>query len=328
MNMKSWLESLPESKKPLPILSFPSTRLIGATVYELTHSAEVQTAGIVKVAERVDSAAAVTMMDLSVEAEAFGCEIHAAEDEIPTVTGALVTDEDEADELQIPPLTAGRCTMYINAAAEAKKQITDRPTLAGIIGPFSLAGRIMDVSEALVNCLAEPDMVHKILKKTTAFLIEYAKGYKAAGLDGIVIAEPLSGLLSPALEEEFSSPYVQKLVESVRDDNFAVVYHNCGPNTPKMVPSLIKINADAYHFGDAVSMKEMLTLMPDDKPVCGNISPSAVLLSGNPELVKEKTRELMKECAVHKNFVLSSGCDIPPSAPWENIDAFFEAARE
>lgn len=36
----------------------------------------------------------------------------------------------------------------------------------------------------------------------------------------------------------------------------------------------------------------------------------------------------MGACCGYKNFVISSGCDIPPATPWENIDAFFEAVNE
>jgi formiminotetrahydrofolate cyclodeaminase len=38
--------------------------------------------------------------------------------------------------------------------------------------------------------------------------------------------------------------------------------------------------------------------------------------------------EIMEKCCEHPNFVISSGCDIPPLTPWENIDAFFAAVRE
>lgn len=329
-NMKKslWIDKLHDSKKALPVLSFPSVALIGKSVYDLTHDAAIQADGIVAVAERCPTAAAVTMMDLSLESEAFGCKIHAPENEIPTVVGALITDEDEADELEVPEVGAGRTGMYVEAAAMAKARITDRPLLAGIIGPFSLAGRLMDVSEALVNCIAEPDMVHKLLEKATAFLIEYAKAYKARGLDGILMAEPLSGLLSPALEEEFSAPYVKKLIDAVKDDDFAVIYHNCGPNTPKMTESIYGNGADAFHFGDAIDLAEMLDKMPADKPVCGNISPSAQFLGGTPESIYEKTTELMKKCYSHPNFVISSGCDIPPASPWANIDSFFKAVSD
>ena len=326
--MKKWVMSLAESKKPLPILSFPSAKLLGVTVYQLTHDAKTQASGIIRVASETDSAAAVTLMDLSVEAEAFGCEIKADENEVPTVLGALITDEDEARALEVPEMGTARTGMFVEAAKLAKEAINDRPVLAGMIGPFSLAGRLMDVSEALVNCIAEPDFVHIALYKALEFLVSYAKAYKEAGLDGIVLAEPLSGLLSPDLEEEFSAPYVKKLIELVQDDDFIVIYHNCGPNVPLMTESLVSNGAAAYHFGDAVDLKEMLEKMPDNVPVCGNISPSEQFLNGTPESMKSAVAQLLEKCSVHRNFVLSSGCDIPPASSWENINAFFEASKD
>ena len=326
--MKKWVMSLAESKKPLPILSFPSAKLLGVTVYQLTHDAKTQASGIIRVASETDSAAAVTMMDLSVEAEAFGCEIKADENEVPTVLGALITDEDEARALAVPEMGTARTGMFVEAAKLAKEAINDRPVLAGMIGPFSLAGRLMDVSEALVNCIAEPDFVHIALDKALEFLVSYAKAYKEAGLDGIVLAEPLSGLLSPDLEEEFSAPYVKKLIELVQDDDFIVIYHNCGPNVPLMTESLVSNGAAAYHFGDAVDLKEMLEKMPENIPVCGNISPSEQFLNGTPDSMKSAVTQLLEKCSVHRNFVLSSGCDIPPASSWENINAFFEASKD
>ena len=56
----------------------------------------------------------------------------------------------------------------------------------------SLAGRLMDVSEAMINCYEEPEMVHIVLEKATKFLIDYISAYKEAGADGILMAEPLA----------------------------------------------------------------------------------------------------------------------------------------
>ena len=327
-NMRTWLSQLPKSHKPLPLLSFPSAQLLGASVYDFTHRAELQTEGILRVARRTDAAAAVCMMDLSVEAEAFGCEIKATEDEVPTVVGVLICDEDEAEALAVPTVGNGRTGLYIQAASDAKAAISDRPVLAGIIGPFSLAGRLMDVSEALVNCIADEDFVHAALRKTTAFLTAYAQAYKDAGLDGIVMAEPLAGLLSPALEAEFSAPYVKEIVDAVQDEHFAIIYHNCGPNTPLMTESLYANGAAAYHFGDAVDLLTLLEKMPPDRPVCGNISPVDHFTNGTPEEMSAAVHQLISRCQKHPHFVLSSGCDIPPSARWENIEAFFAAARQ
>ena len=327
-NMREWLETLPASKKALPVLSFPCVSLLGCTVKELISDSDKQAEGMALVAQRTNAAAAVSLMDLSVEAECFGATVHFSDDEVPTVKGRLINDEDEANALQVPAVGTARSGLYVDSIRKAVTKITDRPVFAGIIGPFSLAARLLDVSEIMIDCYDDPDMVHTVLEKATDFLIAYAKAYKEAGANGVMMAEPVAGLLSPSLEEEFSSPYVKKITDAVQDDSFLMVYHNCGDNVLKMTDSLRSIGAAAYHFGNSIDLKEMLEIFPKDIPVMGNMDPAGILRMGTPEIVREKTLELLKKCAGYDNFVVSSGCDIPPMTPWENLDAFFGAVEE
>ena len=329
-NMKQWLADMVGDgrKAALPILSFPSVSLLGITVRELISDSDRQAEGMKLVAERVKSAASVSLMDLSVEAECFGATIRVSDEEVPTVVGRLIHDEDEANALEVPSVGAARSGLYVDSIRKAVDLITDRPVLAGIIGPFSLAARLLDVTEIMMDCYDEPDMVHIVLEKCTAFLIEYAKAYKAAGANGIMMAEPVSGLLSPSLEEEFSSPYVKQIVDAVQDEQFAVIYHNCGDNVLRMTESILSTGADAYHFGNSIDMADMMAKMPADVVVMGNVDPAGVLRQGTPETVRAATLDVMSKCCSYPNFVISPGCDIPPATPWENLDAFFAAAEE
>ncbi|MCL2056522.1 MAG: uroporphyrinogen decarboxylase family protein [Oscillospiraceae bacterium] len=330
MNMTQWFSEMAASpvKKAMPILSFPSIQLLGIGVKELISDSELQAKGIKAVADTVDSAAAVSLMDLSVEAEAFGSAIRCSDDEVPTVIGHIIENEEQAQALIIPEVGAGRTGLYIEAIKKACTMITDRPVFAGVIGPFSLAGRLLDVSEAMIYCYDEPDLVHTVLEKAASFTTRYIKAYKAVGANGVVIAEPLAGLLTPALNEEFSAAYVKRIVDAVQTDDFAVVYHNCGGGTPKMTDAITSIGARAYHFGNAVDMKEMLGLMPANVIVMGNIDPAGQFRNGTPQSIKEATLELLNRCGGHPNFVISSGCDIPPMSGWDNVKAFFAAVAE
>jgi uroporphyrinogen decarboxylase len=330
MNMTQWISNAMKDpvKKAIPVLSFPSIQLLGIGVRDLIASSDLQAKGMKAVADRTDAAASVSMMDLSVEAEAFGATIRCSGDEVPTVIGHIIETEDHANALQVPAVGAGRTGIYVEAIKKACALITDRPVFAGVIGPFSLAGRLLDVSEAMIYCYDEPDMVHTVLKKMTQFITEYVKAYKAAGANGIVIAEPLAGLLTPALNEEFSAAYCKQIVDAVQDETFAVIYHNCGGGTPKMIREILAIGAMAYHFGNAVDMAEILALVPNNTIVMGNIDPSSHFRNGTPESVRAATLELLERCGKHPNFVISSGCDIPPLSSWDNIDAFFAAVNE
>ena len=330
MDAKQWLDELRDSevKRAMPILSFPSISLLGVTVRELISDSSLQARGMKMIADRVNSAASVSMMDLSVEAECFGSQIRFSDAEVPTVTGAIIENEEQAVAMEIPSVGIGRTGKYIEAIGKACELINDRPVLAGVIGPFSLAGRLMDVSEAMVRCYTDPEMVHITMRKVSAFLTEYIKAYKNVGANGVVIAEPLTGMLSPDLAAEFSSPYVKQIIAEVQSDDFVVVYHNCGDNTILMIDSILSVGASAYHFGNAINMSDMMAHIPGDTVAFGNVSPAAQFRGGTPESIKAETKRILTECREYKNFVISSGCDIPPSSPWENIDAFFEAVDE
>lgn len=329
-NMAVWLQNVIKAanKRPMPILSFPSVQLLGISVEDLIGSSDLQARGMKAVADAAPSLASVSMMDLSVEAQAFGSSIHFSPDEVPTVVGRIIESPEDAEALAIPDLETARCGLYVEAIRKACGLITDRPVLAGMIGPFSLAGRLMDVTEIMVCCYTDPQLVHCVMEKVTAFLTTYALAYRGTGAGGVLVAEPLAGLLSPELEQEFSTPYVKRIVSAVQTESFLVGYHNCGNNVVPMAESLYDIGAAFYHFGDSIRLKDMLALSPPNVPVMGNISPSGEFLGGTPESVRRAVYSLMEECREYPNFVLSSGCDIPPKTPWENIRAFFAAAGD
>ncbi len=314
-----------DKKQGLPILSFPAAQKLGVTVEELVKDAELQAKAIETVAKETDTIAAISLMDLSVEAEAFGANIRFAPDEIPAVVGQLVADEDAAKALAVPTLEAGRASVCVEGIRLAAERIKDKPVLAGIIGPYSLAGRLMDVTEIMYLCYDEPETVHIVLEKATEYLIAYAKAFKAAGADGVVMAEPLAGIMSPDMADEFSVPYVKRIIEAVQDDNFALIYHNCGNAVSEMTKQIFSQGAAAYHFGNAIDMEDILQKAPSDIICMGNIDPVEQFADGTPESMREAVNSLLDKCSKYPNFVISSGCDIPHHSNWDNINAFFDA---
>ena len=309
--MKKWINyQLNNKHKTMPILTFPVITKTGDTVLELISNSNKLARGMKIIADEFNTSASLTCMDLSVEAEAFGAKIKFLNDEIPTVIGNVVNNQQEIDALSIPNVGASRTGICIDAVIEAKKLITDRPIFAGVIGPYSLAGRLMDMTEIMINCYEEPDMVHSLIDKCATFIEQYILAFKAAGVDGIVMAEPAAGLLSPLIADEFSTRYVKKIVERVNCDNFIFIYHNCG-NVVPLKDSLIDINADVYHFGNAIDIELMLKEMPEDKLIMGNINP-ILFKNSAPDVIKETVTNLLSRCSNYNNFVISTGCDVPP----------------
>ena len=334
-NKNKWINEIKKSDRILamPIISFPAVSILGVKVTDFVKDPEIQARAIETVHDRCPEAvASLCPMDLSVEAECFGTPVRYTENEIPTCSAPLIDPElseeehlEAAEALQVPGLDAGRAGIYIEAVRRAADRISDRPLFAGCIGPFSLAGRLVDVTSSLMFCLTEPEYMEQVLEKATDFIIRYIRAFKEAGANGIIMAEPLAGLLSPAIAAEFSGQYCRRISEAVKDENFVFIYHNCGNTTRVTIDSVRMADADLYNFGNAVDMEEMLQKMPEDVIVTGNVNPVSVLRFGTPEKVREAVTEILTRCGKYKNYMLSTGCDVPPATPWENIDAFYEA---
>lgn len=326
--MKTVVEKILKNKsKTIPILSFPSTQLLGITVNELLESPEMQVKGMNAIVERCNMGASLNMMDLSVEAEAFGCEIVFKDDDVPTVRKGIIDDITEVESIVVPEAGAGRTSICIEGVRLAKEEITDIPVFCGVIGPYSLAGRLFDMTELMMECYDSPDEVKILLSKATEFIISYIKEFRKAGADGVVLAEPAAGLLSPSLNAEFSIPFVKRIIEEINSDDFVVCYHNCGDVVVQMADEIATLSADIYHFGNSIKLRDIISKMPTDSLVMGNVDP-VLFCNGTPEQIKNAVQQVFDECKSFGNFMLSSGCDIPALAKWKNIDAYFEIVNE
>lgn len=326
--MKNKLAEIRRNKnKTIPILSFPSAQLLGISVSQLLSSPESIVNGMLEIRESCNVGASLNMMDLSVEAQCFGAKIRFYDNEVPAVEKGIIEDIEDVNDIKVPEIGLSRDAVFIESIRLAKKKITDMPVFAGVIGPFSLAGRLFDITEIMMECYSSPDEIKILLEKASGFITEYIKELKKAGADGIIMAEPVAGLLSPALNNEFSIPFVEKIFSDINDEDFIICYHNCGSAVTAQLREISTLSADIFHFGNAVDLKTALDIIPSEKLIMGNIDP-VLFLRGTPEEIESKVQELFRSFSAYDNFMISSGCDIPPSARWENINAYFRKVEE
>lgn len=325
INMRSFIERTIEKKEQIaiPIMTNPGIEINGNTVKEAVTDGLVHYKAIKTVCEEFPTGAATVIMDLTVEAEAFGAEVIFPENEIPTVVGRLLSDDQAIKDLEVPSLDNGRVGEYLKANSLAAEGITDRPVLGGCIGPYSLAGRLYDMSEIMMLIYINPEIANLLLRKCTDFIMAYCKALKETGVNGVVIAEPAAGLLSNEDCMNFSSVYVKEIVDEVQDDYFSIILHNCG-NSGQCTPAMVYTGSAGYHFGNNINMKEAMKVVPSNALGMGNLDPVSVFKQSSAEGIKQKTLELLKDLESYPNFVISSGCDTPPALPLENIKAFFE----
>lgn len=327
--MKQWIADTIARKEvaAVPVMTHPGIEQNGHTVKEAVSDGRVHAEAVVRLARQYPSAAAATIMDLTTEAEAFGAEITFSDTAVPAVSKRLLADVDSIYRLQVPLLSAGRIPAYLKANLIAAKEINDRPVLAGCIGPFSLAGRLYDMSEIMALIYENPDAAHTLLTKSTDFIEKYCMALKQTGVQGVMMAEPAAGLLSNEDCMTFSSDYVRRIVDHLQDESFIIILHNCG-NTGHCTKAMVATGAAAFHFGNKCRMDEIIREVPPTALAMGNIDPVSIFKDGTPELMRETVTDLLERMKDHSNFVLSSGCDTPPQTPIANINTFFQALND
>jgi uroporphyrinogen decarboxylase len=57
----------------------------------------------------------------------------------------------------------------------------------------------------------------------------------------------------------------------------------------------------------------------------GNIDPVGVLKMMSPTEVEIQVSMLLEQTSLFPNFILSTGCDVPPNVNISNIQAFYNA---
>ncbi len=310
----------------VPIMSAPGIELLALDADAVYRNPDLQFQCIAALAERFPADLLVTFMDLTVEAEAFGCRVQYSGTGIPDLSGKLLPDAAACKDLPVPAVGSAR-TAQVLSCAEKCAAALPRPVLAGMIGPFSLSCRLVGMTEMLMLSIEEPALAHLLLHKSTQFCSQYLQAIKGTGVAGVIIAEPAAGLVSPAMCQEFAADYLGEMIATVQDDEFLIILHNCG-KTDKQITQLLATGADGLHLGNAVDILTILPQVPENRLVLGNLDPVGILKNAYPDDIYRETLALLQKTSTWPHFVLSTGCDLPREVKVANLDAFFQARTD
>jgi [methyl-Co(III) methanol/glycine betaine-specific corrinoid protein]:coenzyme M methyltransferase len=270
---------------------------------------------------------AIAPFDLCIEAEAMGCEInvyaHSEDLLYPTIKKKLINNEAEM-EITIPSgiTTRGRVPLMVDTIKLLKKDIGSEAAVGSyVLGPFTLAGQVMELNDLLKLSFKKPDKIGKLLEQLTDVIIQVAGEYQKAGVDYITVREmgATSDVLSPRVFKSLILPYLKKIFEKITVPS---VIHICG-KTNEIVPFMAESGAKAISVDQKNDLAETRKKLGPKGLLFGNYDPYNVLVAGTPDLVRQTVRKCMDDGV---NAVWP-GCDIWPTVPAENIKSMMDEVR-
>ncbi|MBC7327294.1 MtaA/CmuA family methyltransferase [bacterium] len=257
----------------------------------------------------------------TIEAEAFGCEVFLPGDNIPVVVSHpyVIGNVPKFPE---DFLQKGRIPVLLEAIKIIKNELKEVPLIVGIVGPFSITGSLVGLTNLLMQMASSPDDIHPYMEIATEGAKRLAKAVEEAGADIICVEDMAAStdIISPMMYKDFVFPYHRELLSSI---SLPSILHICGNATP-IVEYMTQTGADALSIDDKTDLLKIKGLTQGRTALIGNINPSQVLLQGDEERVREATRKAIREGI----DIVAPGCAIPLKAPLSNLKSMVDEAHK
>ncbi|MDK2834137.1 MAG: hypothetical protein PWP63_1224 [Methanolobus sp.] len=291
---------------------------------------------------------------LLVEAEALGAKLNTRTNAYPTIAEFPLSSAREYEKINPRDMERSERVRTIEESIVLlKKELGDEAFIScASLTPLMLASQVMDGSRMCMEMIRNKDQLHELLELLTESCIIFADRMLDAGADGVFAENggSTADLFSPEMAKEFGSRYTKEVYSHIQDRGGYVISHNCAAHAFHELELALEPDALNFAFGDVKSLGKnygvecgklhnhksigcaqrycFREFKPfQDAGVClmGNINPY-IFGSGMLKDIAGEVRNCMM-AAPDKGFILSTGCEIPLDAPYEEMQVMWESMR-
>ncbi|WNY23774.1 Glutamate mutase sigma subunit [Methanimicrococcus hongohii] len=291
----------------------------------------------------------VGLTDLSITAADVGAGVTMPEEDTPSATGHL----HEYEDIEIPEVKKGtRIYNHIQASKMAVEKLhkdeLNAPFVAFHEGPLLTLTQAMGADRVLHDMKTNPEDVHKALERITGFVNEISTAFFDEGAADAICVDNLwsnNVIMSADQYWEFDGKYVyDSHLPVFKKYNAPYVIHNCA--------DAVHFDIQIRKFGTAMysyayyeknkdkGSKNYADLIPEYSDICcmmGEVDP--IQFMNNDEATFQNIRndtsalmdgvlQTLKDSGRQSNYVLSTGCEVPPEGSLLAVKAMVDTAKE
>jgi uroporphyrinogen decarboxylase len=307
-----------------PLAGYPGVRLIGKSVRDALSDPKVQLGALKALKKNLQPDIVFTLLDLTVEAEALGLGVEFFEKKPPILVEERLPALERFYELGAPdPEHAARMPCFLRVA-EGLAEDETRMCGAFVTGPFSLLAQLLGTEELLGRVKAGESLSDPV-GYTTSVVGEYAAAL-AARVDMVVVVDPAAEALRSSEYRSLCRPYMSGLAGIIRASGAICLLHICG-DVSHLLEEMALTGVEGVSLDSRVNLPREAERLPPNLVILGNIDPKRVIQRGTAEDVRWEVRRLLRHMNKFRNFILSTGCDVPADVPLNNLEAMMEEAR-
>ncbi len=282
--------------------------------------------GVAQTAKRYRADGFPLLFDLSVEANAVGCELRWWADNVPSVVTHPCSKMQTPRELglKVPTQESGRWPVVLEAGRLAKPELDAQDcVLVGLYcGPLTLASHLAGV-RIFTDTYKNKAFAHEVLAFADEVGAASAKFYADLGCEVIGIVDPVASQVKSETFAEFVAPYAQKGIEVIHKAGATSIFLICGDCT-KVMENVCTIGTHGFAIDEQLNLGFVRDMaLKHGVGFAGNLKLTMALSLG---LISPREDTLVSLAAGGtRGFVLAAGCDLPYDVPAESIDQVMEA---
>jgi uroporphyrinogen-III decarboxylase len=203
----------------------------------------------------------------------------------------------------------------------------------GVIGTLYSCGLHVGQTDLFAMLIEEPNLVEALCERIVALNLATIRRLAAAGGDALYIddATATSDMISRAMYERFSLPYMKAMVDEIhRLKHKAIVIYFGG-----VMDRLERIAASgADGFACEASMKgyvndtaEIARRIGDRMTLFSNIDPIGIMQNGSDWDLEAEMARQVRGARAARGFIFNTASPITPSTPLARVRRFLELGK-
>jgi len=220
-------------------------------------------------------------------------------------------------------LCLGHIPELLKAVSIVKKEVGDEvPVIAGIIGPFTLAGSLIDTVPLLKATFKAPDKLRPWLELGEKAGTALAKALIDAGAD-IICCEDMTAspeLIAPKTYKELELEFQTKQFDAI---SVPTILHICG-KVDSIAEWMAQTGPNILSLDTKSNPRDIREKCGPDIVLLGGVDVATTLFLHGPEEIKQEAEQSIADGIQ----ILAPGCAVGPGTPTKNLLAMLQVARE
>ena len=283
--------------------------------------------------ERYPLDAAILFSDILTIPDAMGLGLYFEEGEGPRFRKP-VQDAAAIEALEVVN-TATDLSYVTDAVTTIRRELNGRVPLIGFSGsPWTLAtymvegGSSKDFRRAKSMAYDQPEVMHLLLEKLAASVIDYLNAQIVAGAQAVQIFDTWGGALSHNGYQEFSLNYMAKIVDGLikEHDGRTVPVILFTKNGGQWLESMADTGCHALGLDWTTDIGQARSRVGERVSLQGNMDPT--MLYASHSAIRQEVATILERFGPGDGHVFNLGHGITPEVDPSNAGCFIEAVHE